>query len=82
MALNPTVHQYATVKPTKVTHKNKAHWKRNNGCASVCFFIFNYNLFINIRLKNRRTNLGNMYLDITYIINTRSIKAKITSFTK
>lgn len=36
LALNPTVHQYATVKPTKVTHKAKAHWKRNKGCASGC----------------------------------------------
>lgn len=36
LALNPTVHQYATVKPTKVTHKTKAHWKRNEGCATGC----------------------------------------------
>jgi dihydropyrimidine dehydrogenase (NADP+) len=36
LALNPVVHQFATVKPTKVTHKTKAHWKRNDGCATGC----------------------------------------------
>jgi len=37
-----------------------------------------YNLLINIREINKRTNLGNMYFENTYIIITSSIKAKVT----
>jgi dihydropyrimidine dehydrogenase (NADP+) len=36
LALNPTVHRFATVKPTKVTHKTKHHYKRNAGCQTGC----------------------------------------------
>lgn len=39
-----------------------------------------YILLINIRDKNKRTILGNMYLDNTYKINTITAKANITSF--
>ena len=39
-----------------------------------------YILFINIRDKNKRTILGNMYLDNTYKINTIIAKANTTSF--
>lgn len=34
------------------------------------------------RLKNKRTNLGNMYLENTYIITGSKIKAKDTWFIK
>jgi hypothetical protein len=40
--------------------------------------IINYNLLINIRVINRRTNLGNIYFESTYNIITRDTKAKIT----
>jgi hypothetical protein len=36
LALNPTVHKYATLKPTHVSKHDKEHWKRNLGCASGC----------------------------------------------
>eukprot|EP01111_Echinosteliopsis_oligospora_P010363 TRINITY_DN3210_c0_g1_i1.p1 TRINITY_DN3210_c0_g1~~TRINITY_DN3210_c0_g1_i1.p1 ORF type:complete len:857 (-),score=256.39 TRINITY_DN3210_c0_g1_i1:580-3150(-) len=36
LALHPKVHEYATMKPTKVTHKAKAHWKRNSECPTGC----------------------------------------------
>lgn len=35
-----------------------------------------------VRAKNKRTNLGNMYLDNIYIVITIIAKAKVTSFTK
>lgn len=38
----------------------------------------NYNLLINIREINKRTNLGNMYFENTYIIITSNINAKVT----
>jgi hypothetical protein len=41
-----------------------------------------YNLLIKIRVINKRTNLGNMYFENTYIITTSNIKAKVTWFTK
>ena len=37
-----------------------------------------YNKLINIRLKNKRTNLGKIYLDIIYIINISNINVKVT----
>lgn len=42
----------------------------------------NYNLLINIRVVNKRTNLGNIYFENTYIIITSKIKAKVTWFIK
>jgi len=36
LALNPTVHRQATLKPTSVTTATKEHWKRNKGCTSGC----------------------------------------------
>lgn len=36
LALNPVPHQYASLKPTAVTTKEKKHWKRNNDCKSGC----------------------------------------------
>lgn len=33
---------------------------------------------MNKRLKNKRTNLGKMYLDKIYIIATSKTKAKVT----
>lgn len=44
--------------------------------------MFNYNLLMNKRLKNKRTNLGKMNLDKIYIIATSKIKAKVTWFIK
>ena len=40
--------------------------------------ISNYNLLMNIRDKNKRTNLGNMYFENTYIMIISNIKAKVT----
>jgi len=40
----------------------------------------NYILFINIRDKNKRTILGNMYLDSMYKTNTIIAKANTISF--
>ena len=37
-----------------------------------------YNLLINIRDTNKRTNLGNTYFDNTYNITIRNIKANVT----
>jgi len=44
--------------------------------------IIYYNLLMNIRDVNKRTNLGKIYLEKTYIITTRSINANVTSFIK
>ena len=44
--------------------------------------MINYNLLINIRVINKRTNLGNIYFESTYNIITRDTKAKITWFIK
>lgn len=38
----------------------------------------NYNLLINIRDTNKRTNLGNTYFDNMYNIIVMNIKAKVT----
>lgn len=38
----------------------------------------NYSLLIKTRLKNKRTNLGNIYFENIYIIDIRIIKAKNT----
>jgi len=46
----------------------------------ICYI--NYNLLINIRDINKRTNLGNMYFESTYKITTRDTKAKTTWFIK
>jgi hypothetical protein len=46
----------------------------------ICYI--NYNLLINIRDINKRTNLGNMYFESTYNITTRDTKAKTTWFIK
>jgi hypothetical protein len=40
--------------------------------------LYFYNLLIKTRLKNKRTNLGNIYLENTYIIVTNKTNAKIT----
>jgi len=37
-----------------------------------------YNLLINIRVINKRTNLGKMYFENTYINTTSNAKAKVT----
>jgi len=44
--------------------------------------LFSYNLLINTRLINKRTNLGNIYLDKRYIISTIYTNANVTSFIK
>lgn len=36
LALNPVPHQFASLKPTAQTTKEKKHWKRNEGCPSGC----------------------------------------------
>ena len=41
-----------------------------------------YNLLINIRVINKRTNLGKMYFENTYISTTSDAKAKVTWFIK
>ena len=48
--------------------------------ATLYFFfsLIFYNLLINIRDVNRRTNLGKIYFEKTYIITTRSINANVT----
>jgi hypothetical protein len=43
---------------------------------------FFYNFVTNIRLKNKRTNLGKIYLEKIYIINISKIKAKTIWFIK
>jgi len=53
-----------------------SHWV--SFATQPILFCKNYNLLIKIRLKNKRTNLGNIYLDKMYIITTNIIKAKIT----
>jgi len=50
-------------------------------------FIYNnniiiYNFTIKIRDVNKRTNLGNIYFENTYIIMINNIKAKVTWFIK
>ena len=37
-----------------------------------------YNLLINTRVANKRTNLGKMYFENTYINNTKIAKANTT----
>lgn len=44
--------------------------------------IYYYNLLMKTRLKNKRTNLGNTYLENTYIIVTNKTNANITWLTK
>jgi len=44
--------------------------------------VFNYNLLINIRDINKRTNRGNVFFENTYIITTSNIKAKVIWFIK
>lgn len=41
-----------------------------------------YNLLIKVRVKYKRVNLGNIYLEKTYIIITNKTNAKSTSFIK
>ncbi|EGG13663.1 dihydropyrimidine dehydrogenase [Cavenderia fasciculata] len=36
LALNPTVNKFATFKPTAVSKKDKAHWKKNDRCKTAC----------------------------------------------
>ena len=38
----------------------------------------NYNLLMKTRVKNKRTNLGKIYFEKTYIIIESKINAKIT----
>jgi len=40
-----------------------------------------YNLLIKIRVKNKRTKLGNIYFDDTYIIIINRTNANVTWFT-
>jgi len=40
--------------------------------------IIYYNLLINTRLKNRRTNLGNIYFENMYTKITNNTKIKVT----
>ena len=47
---------------------------------SIALMYRYYILLINIRDKNKRTILGNIYLDNMYKINTIMAKANITSF--
>lgn len=42
----------------------------------------NYNLLINTRVINKRTNLAKTYLENTYIVTTSNIKANVTWFIK
>ena len=42
----------------------------------------NYNTLINKRVENKRTNLGRMYFENTYINRTIIVNANTTSFTK
>lgn len=44
--------------------------------------IFNYNLLINTRVINKRTNLPKVYLENTYIVITSNIKANVIWFIK
>jgi hypothetical protein len=46
------------------------------------FFCIYYNLLIYIREINKRTNLGKMYFENTYIIIISNMKAKVTWFMK
>jgi hypothetical protein len=45
---------------------------------NTCHYHYFYKKLINIRLKNKRTNLGKIYLDIIYIINISNINVKNT----
>ena len=42
----------------------------------------NYKTLINKRVENRRTNLGKMYFENTYINKTIIVNENITSLTK
>lgn len=44
--------------------------------------IYYYNLLMKRRVENKRTNLGKIYFEDTYIINTSSIKADVIWFIK
>lgn len=44
--------------------------------------LINYNLLIKTRLTNKRTNLGNIYLEKRYINSTIYMNVKVTSFIK
>lgn len=48
----------------------------------ICIKYIYYNLLINIRLKNKRTNLGKIYFEKIYIIIISNIKANVTWFIK
>lgn len=37
LALNPKVQQFASLKSSAKTHKEKKHWKRNVSCSTVCY---------------------------------------------
>ena len=45
-------------------------------------YIVNYSLLINTRVENKRSILGNMYFENTYISNTIIVKANVTWFKK
>ena len=47
----------------------------------ICIFIY-YNLLINTRVANKRTNLGNIYLENTYTNRTSIVNANTTSLIK
>lgn len=57
-------------------------------CSLFRFYIeyynknFYYNILICRRVFNKRTNLGNIYFENIYIINTSNKKLKVTWFTK
>jgi hypothetical protein len=42
----------------------------------------NYNLVINVRVRNKRTNLGKIYLENIYIIVVKSRNPNVTWFIK
>jgi hypothetical protein len=50
--------------------------------SNKSIIILFYNLLINTRDVNKRTNLGKTYFEKTYIITTRNMNANVTSFIK
>lgn len=59
--------------------KGESVGTRKGGRAKIRIY---YNLLINIRVINKRTNLGKMYFENTYINTTSNAKAKVTWFIK
>ena len=55
---------------------------RQNKIILFLDLLINYNLLIKTRLRNKRTNLGNIYLEKRYIKSTIYMNVKVTSFIK